>query len=222
MLVLSLAALPAGTATTIASGRPSLTVFSVPFQTVGVTTAWPGVEQFDGFKGGVAPVEQFLRLIGAVIFAGCAQHDGQQTAAARRCASTQTSKFALGCGDQAVAGGIGVAGFQAIDRGVAKQQQIAVAVVGGGRAGVAVFLDGVVADVLGEIGHQAGGQHAQIARGGGVAGFGQAFGVFVAGVFHAQQSWPARSSAAQNARTCRPRPRPAPWWHRCPTARSCP
>src|ERR1700709_2471737 len=38
--VLTLAADPEGTATTMASGRPSLRVLSLPFQTGGVATAW--------------------------------------------------------------------------------------------------------------------------------------------------------------------------------------
>jgi len=39
--VWTLAELPAGTAITMASGRPSLTVPDLPFQTAGETTAWP-------------------------------------------------------------------------------------------------------------------------------------------------------------------------------------
>ena len=74
-----------------------------------------------------------------------------------------------------------MAGFQAVDGRVAEQQGIAVVVVGRRRAGIAVLLDRRIADVVGEIPHQAGGQNAQVARRGAVAGLGQTFRIFVGG-----------------------------------------
>ena len=48
------------------------------------------------------------------------------------------------------------------------------------------MLDGIQADVFGEVAHQTGSQQAQVTRRGAVAGRGQAFGVAVAGGLHAQ------------------------------------
>ncbi|OQB99218.1 MAG: hypothetical protein BWX79_03199 [Alphaproteobacteria bacterium ADurb.Bin100] len=80
-----------------------------------------------------------------------------------------------------------MAGFQAVHCRVTEQQAVPVVVIGGRCAGVAVFLDRVVAHVLGKVAHQPGRQHAQVARGGGVAGFGQTLGVLEGGGVQAQR-----------------------------------
>ena len=77
-------------------------------------------------------------------------------------------------------------GLQAVDRGIAKQQRVAVGAVGRWRAFVVVLLGRVVVHVLGKFLHQALGQDGQVARRGQMAGLGQAFGVLVARAFHAQ------------------------------------
>ena len=90
-------------------------------------------------------------------------------------------------GNQAIAGRAGVSGFQAIDRWVAKQQHIAVAVVGCRRSLVPVFFQGVVGHVVGKILHQAGRQQGQVPRRGAVPHLGQALGVFIGRGLHAKR-----------------------------------
>ena len=92
----------------------------------------------------------------------------------------------MGSGDQAIAGGVGMPGLQAINRWVAKKQQVAVAVVGCRCALIAVFFDGVVGHIFRKIQHQPRGQQAEIACGREVTGFGQPLRVFVHRGFHAQ------------------------------------
>ena len=79
-----------------------------------------------------------------------------------------------------------MAGFQAIYRGVFKQQQIAVAVIGSRRAWVTVFFYSICSDIFGKVIQQTHGQGGQVARCGGVSRFGQAFRVFVTGAVHPQ------------------------------------
>ena len=140
-----------------------------------------GRQQLHILERAIAPVEQLQRLFCAGGFAGSAHDNDQQAAALWRC-----GRGAVGRGNQVVAGGGRVAGFQAIHAGVAKQQQIAIVAVGFGRAGVVVAFDGVVAGVLRKICQQAGRQQRHVARRGGVAFSRQPFGVAVAGVVHAQ------------------------------------
>ena len=80
-----------------------------------------------------------------------------------------------------------MASLQTINCGVAKQQQIAVTVIGRGGSRVTVFLNGVISDVIGEIMHQSGRQNAQIPCGGGMTCLGQTFRIFVTGGFHAER-----------------------------------
>ena len=140
-----------------------------------------GGQQLRVFKCAVAPVEQLQGFFGTRGLAGRAKHDGQQTAALRLC-----SGGPFGRGDQVVAGGFGVAGFQAVDARVTKQQQVAVARIGRWRAGVAVFLERVKAHILRKISQQAGGKQGHVARGGDVARRGEPLGVAVTGIAHAQ------------------------------------
>jgi hypothetical protein len=213
--VLILLAVPAGTATTMASGRPSFTSWTCPSR----PRAWRPAGRrrtADGVVGRVAPVQQLLRFVGAHGLAGGAQHDRQQAAAAG-----QVGEVALGGGDHAVAGGFGMAGLQAVDGRVAEQQQVAVGVVGRRRARVAVLLDGVV---LGSPGSRA------PAGSPGCSGRAPWWcGRAPSGLrgscswcSSCPAPWPGRSSARRSARPCRPRLRPAPPWRRCPTARSFP
>ena len=79
-----------------------------------------------------------------------------------------------------------MASLQAVDAWVAKQQQIAVVLVGCGRTWIAVLLDGVITHELRKVLHQAGCQNTQVFGRGDVPWHGQALWVFVARVFHAQ------------------------------------
>src|SRR3546814_13965108 len=97
--------------------------------------------------------------------------------------SDQALVAALGRGHQAVAGGRGVAGLDAVDGRVAPQQQVAVAL--GDRAD-REFLDLVVAVGLGKIPRKRAAKQGQVARAGIVAVGGPAGGVDEVGVIQAQ------------------------------------
>ena len=77
--------------------------------------------------------------------------------------------------------------LQAVNARVAKQQQIAVVLVGRWGARIAVLLDGVIAYELRKVLHQAGGQNAQVFGGGDVPRNRQTLRVFIARIFHAQR-----------------------------------
>jgi hypothetical protein len=65
------------------SGRPSRQHRLLALPDGGVATGCPGIKQLDGLEGGEAPVQQFLGLVGPGVFAGRAEHDGQQRARTR-------------------------------------------------------------------------------------------------------------------------------------------
>ena len=80
-----------------------------------------------------------------------------------------------------------MASLQAVDAWVAKQQQIAVVLVGCGRTRIAVLLDSVITHELRKVLHQAGSQNTQVFGRGDVPWHGQSLWVFVARVFHTQR-----------------------------------
>src|SRR5690606_34017498 len=89
---------------------------------------------------------------------------------------------ALGRGDQAVAGRLGVARFQAVDRAIGPQQTVAVVLLD---VVVRVFLLAVVMHVLGESRDQVRGKFGQVAHRGQVIGVRQAGRVLEMGVVQA-------------------------------------
>ena len=142
------------------------------------------VEQADVVEGLEGPVQQHLALAGARLHRGGVEHHGQDPALARALAvGAQVREFALRGRDQAIPGRIGVAGLEAVDAGVAAQQQVAVRLVD---VVVAVFLDRVVGEELGVVANDVGRDHGQVARRALVAGFGQAGGVLERGVLQAE------------------------------------
>mmetsp|Transcript_5044 Transcript_5044/g.18654 ORF Transcript_5044/g.18654 Transcript_5044/m.18654 type:complete len:318 (+) Transcript_5044:1510-2463(+) len=134
-----------------------------------------GLDDLDRIEGGVAPVQQLLRLAGTRLAGGGAHHDGQQPPLA-------VGELAAGAGDQAVARGVIGAGLHPVHGGVAAQQQVAVVLADLVEGVVALP---VVAVVLGEVRNDAGGNRGQIARAGLVAGLARAGDVLELGVLEA-------------------------------------
>ena len=77
--------------------------------------------------------------------------------------------------------------LQAVNARVAKQQQIAVVLVGRWGARISVLLDGVITHELRKVLHQAGSQNAQVFGGGDVSRNRQTLWVFIARIFHTQR-----------------------------------
>ena len=144
-----------------------------------------GRKQAHHIGGGVAPIEEFLGLGGTGVVAASAQHHGQQAALAFG-ALTQRRKVPPRRGHHAKPGSPGVAGFEAVHRGVAEQQNIAVAFVGSRRAWVTPTLNGVKARILRKVLQQTVRQSGQVGCRAGVPRRGKALGVNKAGLTQAQ------------------------------------
>ena len=121
-LGLALAALPSGTVTKTRRPAELDGLLASPFQTGGVDDGLVGVEQLDAPRTPGSPSS----AASGSRWRGRSRWWRPARSPAGRAPPGQVREVALGGGDQAVAGRLGVAGLHAVDGRVAAQQQVAV------------------------------------------------------------------------------------------------